>query len=63
MNLPVVVEPVLVVEVRRADGSVAERYFGPSEAQLKYEHDMGRCNSFCGYCYKAVCDILNTIKK
>lgn len=45
------VNNTLIVEVRRADGSIVERYLGPSEEQLKYEHDEGRCDVFCGYCY------------
>ena len=45
------VENALVAEVYRADGSLAERYLGPSEKQLKHEHDTGQCGAMCGYCY------------
>lgn len=51
LNELLVVNNALVVEVRRENGSLVERYLGPSEEQLKYEHDTGRCGAFCGYCY------------
>lgn len=41
----------MIVEVRRADGSLAERYLGPSDEQIKFEHEAGRCGAFCGHCY------------
>lgn len=51
LNELLVVNNLMVVEVRRADGSIVERYSGPSEGQLKYEHDAGLCGAFCGHCY------------
>jgi hypothetical protein len=51
LNELLVVNNVMVVEVRRAAGSIVERYAGPSEEQMKYEHDVGKCGAMCGYCY------------
>lgn len=45
-----VVNNLVTVEVRRADRSLAERYLGPSEEQIKAEHDAGQCGSLCGHC-------------
>lgn len=45
------VNNLMVVEVHRADGSLAERHLGPSEEQIKAEHDAGQCGALCGYCY------------
>ena len=58
LNDLLAVDNVVIVEVRRADGSVVERYLGPSEDQLKYEHDAGRCGAFCGYCYHEAAEYL-----
>jgi hypothetical protein len=41
-----------IVEVRRADGSLAERYLGDSAEQIKFEHDAGRCGALCSHCYQ-----------
>lgn len=47
-----VVKNLMVVEVRRADGSLAERHLGSSAEQIAAEHHAGRCGAFCGYCYQ-----------
>ena len=57
-NAVLAVNNVMVVTVRRADGSIVERYAGPSDAQLKYEHDAGKCGAMCGYCYHEACEWL-----
>ena len=44
------IENKLQIDVRRQDGSLVERYLGPSQEQLQYEHQRGDCGAFCGYC-------------
>lgn len=50
-----VVDNKLSIKVMRGDGSVVESYHGPSEAQLKWDHEQIRCGAFCGYCFEAAC--------
>lgn len=63
LNALLAVNNVMVVEVCRADGSIIERYLGPSEEQLKYEHDVGQCDAFCGYCYQEAVEYLTANTK
>ena len=46
-----VVNNQMIVEMRHPDGSLSERYAGPSVEQIKAEHGAGRCGAFCGHCY------------
>lgn len=44
-----------MVEFTDASGNILETIYGPSQEELKQEHDEGRCGAFCGYCYHAAC--------
>lgn len=40
----------MTIEVFKADGPLAERYIGPTNATLLRQHAYGQCWSFCSYC-------------
>jgi hypothetical protein len=54
------VENFIMIEQLHADGTVADRYKGPSDIQLKAEHEAGKCGAFCGYCYDEAMAYLDT---
>ena len=59
MNEIMCVDNHMVVELYYADGSVAERYLGPSLEQIKHVHEHGQCDMYCPICYEQAMRLLD----
>lgn len=44
----------MIIEFHHANGTI-DIHKGPSQAELKTEHDAGACDAWCAYCYDEAC--------